>query len=256
MYRTLVIDDEAPARQRVLHLLGRWPQILVVAECRSGTEAIAAIHQHRPDLIFLDIQMRDMSGFDVLFQLKEEEQPLIIFVTAHSQYALRAFEVFAFDYLLKPLREDRFERSVNKALEELGKRIHYTIPDSIQKKNSRQKAPSTLTHDSFLTLPVKQNGKITLLWQSQIICIIAAGYYVEIHTYEKKYLLRESLKALAGKLEPSVFVRIHRSTIINLSSLEEIIPGSPGCAEVHLKNGEIFSVSKSYRTALFDLLGI
>lgn len=256
MYRTLVIDDEAPARQRILHLLGRWPQILAVAECRSGAEAIAAIRLHRPDLIFLDIQMRDMSGFDVLHQLKGGELPLIIFVTAHDQYALRAFEVFAFDYLLKPFREDRFERSVNKALETLDRRFLCPIPGSSHSSNSPSKVFSPLPAESLLSVFIKQNGRITRLSPYQIICFVASGYYVEVHTYEKKFLLRESLKALASKLDPSVFIRIHRSTIINLASVVEIISTSAGCAEVHLKDGKIFTVSKSYRSSLFELLGI
>lgn len=251
MIRTLIIDDEALARQRIRALLAQRQDVALVGECKSGAEALRAIREQQPDLIFLDIRMKDMSGFEVLQNLSESEAPLIIFSTAYDQYALRAFDVFAFDYLLKPFKEERFHKSLDKAVRllqekqapadgsQLGALLEYLRPD-----NRRR------------TLPIRQSGKICFVDMADIRYVEASGYYIEIFTGEKKFLLRESLANMERQLEGQHFIRIHRSTIINTAFLGHIEQIGFGDVEAHMKDGRVFRVSKTYKEALFGRLGI
>lgn len=259
MVRTLVIDDEALARRLVRHLLEQRSDVQIVGECRNGVEAIDAIVSKQPDLIFLDIQMKDMTGFEVLENIPAEAMPMVIFVTAYDQYAISAFDVFAFDYLLKPFKEDRFQLSVDKAVAALSRR-QVTEPSQIQDlldylRQQSPPAPAQTTHRPQ-TLPIRGSGKITFVKLVDISHVEASGYYVEIHTPEKKYLLRETLTNLEQQLDPEHFIRIHRSTIVNLQFLSEIQHSGLNDVAVLLKTGRSFRVSKTYREGLFDRLGI
>ncbi|MCB0629224.1 MAG: LytTR family DNA-binding domain-containing protein [Saprospiraceae bacterium] len=261
--RTLIIDDEALARRRIRHLLDQRENVEVLKECKSGEEAINAIEREKPDLIFLDIQMKDMTGFEVLESVSVHPLPMTIFVTAYDQYAIKAFDIFAFDYLLKPFKEERFELSVDKAIASLRKNNSPDFGNSQQiqsllsylhQHTSGETANSSPAFAN--TIPIKGAGKISFVEPKDIVHIEASGYYIEIHTEDKKYLLRESLGNMAEKLDEQIFIRIHRSTIVNLHYMEEIQHNGSSEVEVVLKNGRSFRVSKSYREELFERLGI
>ncbi|MBX2878007.1 MAG: response regulator [Saprospiraceae bacterium] len=255
MVRVLIIDDEALARQRVRHLLTAVQDIDIIGECKTGTDAIEKIRNLQPDLIFLDIQMKDMTGFEVLEALATEALPMVIFITAYDKYAIKAFDVFAFDYLLKPFKDERFHLSVENALNNLRQ----------QQKSPNQELSALLNYlrqpnapqaNRSKMLPLKSSGKISFVDMDDIQYITGSGYYIEIFTTDKKYLLRETLTSILTKLDLEQFIRIHRSSIINLQFLNEVIYGGAGEIEVQMKNGELLRLSKSYRDDFFQKLGI
>jgi two-component system LytT family response regulator len=257
MFKVLIIDDEALARRRIQKLLPQWEDLQLLGECRNGAEALSAIREKKPDLIFLDIHMKDMTGFEVLSQLKEEERPLTIFVTAYDQYAIRAFDVFAFDYLLKPFKDDRFALSVEKA--------RATLLDRAQQQQQiaqlkeliaylQANAASVATAAEAPKLALKHGSKVSLVAPADIRYIEASGYYIEVFTQEKRILLRESMQQILEQLDQKTFLRIHRSTIINMQYLAEIQHVGSGDVEVRMKDGKRFRVSKSYREELFNQL--
>ncbi len=255
MLKSLIIDDEPLARRRVQMLLQEWPEIRVLGECGNGSEAIRRITSDAPDLIFLDIQMKDMTGFDVLQSLPAERLPLTIFITAYDQYAIRAFDVFAFDYLLKPFKEERFHLSVKKALASLQEKQPaqpatqlQSLLDYLQQKQSPEPTATSLA--------LKMSGRICFVEFADIRYIEASGYYIEVYTREKKYLIRDSLTNMVDKLPPSCFIRIHRSTIINIDYLSEIIHLGLGEVEVLMKDDKRYRVSRSYKEGFFEKMGI
>lgn len=251
MTRILIIDDEALARQRVRKLLETRTDIEVVQECRNGKEAINAITEHAPDLIFLDIQMKDMTGFDVLQALPREKWPLTIFVTAYDEYAIQAFDIFAFDYLLKPFKNERFFLSLDKAIVQLQQEEQEQRADKLQELvNYLQKEK-----EKPEPLALKQGSKISLVQMDDIRYIEASGYYIEVYTSEsKRLLLRESMTNMLEQLGKSNFIRIHRSTIINTDFLSEIQHTGAGDVVTKMKDGKTFRVSKSYKEGLFKRL--
>ncbi len=255
MLKSLIIDDEPLARRRVQMLLQDWPEIKVLGECGNGAEAIRRIITDAPDLIFLDIQMKDMTGFDVLKSLPANRLPLTIFITAYDQYAIRAFDVFAFDYLLKPFKEERFHLSVKKALASLQDKKEVqsaaqlqSLLEYLQEKKSPE---STAT-----SLALKMSGRIRFVEFEDIQYIEASGYYIEVYTTEKKYLIRDTLINMSDKLPETCFIRIHRSTIINTDYLSEVIHLGLGEVEVLMKDDKRFRVSRSYKEDFFEKMGI
>jgi two-component system LytT family response regulator len=249
--QVLIIDDEALARRRILRLLQQhWPNVDPVAECRNGTEAIECIARHRPDFIFLDIQMKDMTGFDILEALDADQRPPVIFVTAFDEYAIRAFDCFAFDYLLKPFQDERFHTSVQRMLAHLAAGRtpdDTTLSQLLQHIRSGTDTPQRL-------FPLREGSRISFVAPEEIRYVSASGYYIEVHTAEKRHLLRYSLTQMQEDLEPFGFIRIHRSTIINPRYLAEISHGSSSELEVKLRDGATFRVSKSYREELLSQL--
>ena len=246
----LIIDDEALARRRILRLLTEWPDIDPVAECRNGTEAIAGITRHRPDFIFLDIQMKDMTGFDVLDELPPAQRPPVIFVTAFDEYAIRAFDCFAFDYLLKPFQDERFHTSVRRMVDHLSAG-QAPGNEALAQLLQQIKGGGDTPHRLF---PLREGSRTSFVEPAEIRYVSASGYYIEVHTAEKRHLLRYSLTQMQEDLAPYGFVRIHRSTIINPRYLAEISHNSSSDLEVKLRNGETFRVSKSYREELMSHL--
>lgn len=255
MFKVLIIDDEVLARRRIQKLLPQWEDLQLLGECRNGAEALAAIQEKKPDLIFLDIHMKDMTGFEVLSQLREEERPLTIFVTAYDQYAIRAFDVFAFDYLLKPFKDDRFALSVEKA--------RAILLDRAQQQQQIAQLKELITYlqanaaaatTEAPKLALKHGSKVSLVAPADIRYIEASGYYIEVFTQEKRILLRESMQQILEQLDQKTFLRIHRSTIINMQYLAEIQHVGSGDVEVRMKDGKRFRVSKSYREELFNQL--
>ncbi len=251
MIKVLIIDDESLARQRIRKLLESRDDVEILDECRNGTTAIKMIADKKPELVFLDIQMKDMTGFDVLEALPKEEWPLTIFVTAFDEYAIRAFDSFAFDYLLKPFKDERFFVSLDNAIETLKQQqaeAHIAqLKQLVSYLKQEQQNPEPLA--------LKQGSKISLVQMNDIRYIEASGYYIEVYISEtKRLLLRESMTKMLEQLAAPQFMRIHRSTIINTKYLSEVQHTGAGDVVTKMKDGKTFRVSKSYKEQLFRRL--
>ena len=250
--RVIIVDDEPLAREGIREFLGDEPDIEIVAECSSGIEALEAIEAESPDLVFLDVQMPELDGFGVLDALEPDETPAVIFITAHDKYALKAFDVFALDYLLKPLERSRFTAAVERARQQLSgdglgdlrKRMLGLIADLEGKRTT-----------PLDRLVVKSRGRVHLLKVSEIDWIEADGNYARLHVGDEDHLVRETMTALERRLDAGQFVRIHRSTIVNLDRIREIQPWFKGELMVILTGGEQLSLSRKYRKALQERLG-
>lgn len=261
--RTLIVDDEPLALSLLRSKLSKLPEIEIIAECRNGREAVSAIMDMSPDLVFLDIQMPGVNGFGVIEKLQTDIVPLIVFITAYEQYAIEAFEVHAVDYILKPIDEERLVRAVQRASErfktggDLGNksRIIGAI-DTINEKSSY--SPSQATNKSNdqvdKKIVVKDRGITTLLKQDDIEWVDAAGDYVCLHVDGVTHIKRSTLNNLQKDLDDSIFKRVHRSTIVNLNCIKEVIPHTKG--EYFLKLGEFdqVKVSRNYREVIKNYL--
>jgi two-component system, LytTR family, response regulator len=234
--RTVIVDDEPLARSNVAILLRRDSEIVIVGECNSGADALREIRSLQPDLLFLDVQMPECDGFDVLEMLGGDSPAAIIFVTAYDQYALRAFEAGALDYLLKPFDNARFERALERA----------------KQKIASGKDRSTRVE----RLAIQSAGQVIFVNVTDIDWIEAADYYAAIHVAEKTHLLRRSLADLERDLDPAIFCRIHRSTIVNLGCVRGLKSGEDGEYIVQLKQGVSLRLSRRYRKELRSRLGI
>lgn len=244
--RALIVDDEPLARERIRNLVERDPEVEVAAECRDGQEAIAAIREHAPDLVFLDVQMPEKSGFDVIAEVGVAVLPVIVFVTAHDEYALRAFEVAALDYLLKPFDEDRFSKTLDRAKTQIRSRR----PDEFQQRVlSMMEGLRTATR-GLERLIVKTGGQLVFLKTEEVDWIQAEGNYVRLHVGRASHLVRETIQSLEASLDPARFMRIHRSTIVNLDRVREIQPLVHGEYRVVLTDGTKLSLSRGYRDRL------
>jgi len=245
---TLIIDDEPLARQRLENLVADVPEIHLLDSCKTGKEAIQKIETLQPDLIFLDIQMKDMSGFNVLEQLNIPKKPLVVFVTAYNEYALKAFDYFAFDYLLKPFKDERFYKSTKRVIDTI-KQDNYALFEKKMENllNYVKDAKPRLDQLFKKRLPIKSGNKIYFINTTEIKYITASGYYAEIYTGNKKNLLRESLTRLMDILDPETFIRIHRSTIVNLKFVNEIINSNYSEVDVKMVDGQLFRISKGYK---------
>src|SRR4029077_2348211 len=248
--RTLIVDDEPAAREGMRHLLAADPEIVLAGECSNGREAAAAIRDTSPDLVFLDVQMPELDGFGVLREVGVERAPAVVFVTAFDQYALRAFDVHALDYLLKPFTDDRFRQSLDRAkqLVRQGRMGDLTRKLAALLDNDESApAPATSYRDP---LRGGAGAKVTLLPVGEIEWIDAEGDYVRIHVGKTWHLLRETMKNLEDQLDSARFVRIHRSTIVNLEKVKELQPFFRGEYVVVLHNGTTLKLSRGYRDNL------
>jgi two-component system LytT family response regulator len=245
--KTLIVDDEPLARRNLRLLLSKDPQIEILDECRNGREAVKAINTLSPDLIFLDIQMPEMDGFDVLAHVGPENIHAIIFVTAFDQYALKAFDVHALDYLLKPFDDERFAHALQRAKTQIEareiNRLSKRLLALLEERESERKTPPE--QSSYLTrVMIKAAGRVVLLKVDEIDFIEADGNYAKLH------LLREKMNDLEGQLDPARFVRIHRSVIVNLDRIKEMHPHFNGDYIVVLEDGRQLRLSRTRREHL------
>ena len=234
--RTLIVDDEPLARSNLSVLLRLDSEIEVVSECGSGVEALAGIRSAKPDLVFLDVQMPECDGFDVLELLGRDLPPAVVFVTAYDQYALRAFEAGALDYLLKPFDNARFDLALYRAKQRIRRDKH--LPRKLE------------------CLAIKSAGQVSFVKISEIDWIEAADYYACLHVGPRTHLLRRSMSELEEELDPTVFCRTHRSSIVNLNRVRGLKLSEDGEYEVLLENRTRLRLSRRYRKHLQSRLGV
>ena len=244
--RALLVDDEELARRGMRTLLRRWADVEVVGECANGREAVAAIHEKSPDLVFLDIEMPGKNGFDVMAECETPDRPYVIFVTAYDQYALQAFDVHALDYVTKPIDEVRFDAALDRARQALA-----TARDSLIGRRFALLAESR----ALDRITVRCAGRLVVLRIAEIDWVQAQQDNVSLHVGVKTYLLRDSIGALADRLAAAGFVRIHRSTLLNVERVRELHPLSKGEYTVVLSDGSAHKLSRNYREALEKLTG-
>jgi two-component system, LytTR family, response regulator len=255
--RAIIVDDEELARRGIRALLTRAGDVEIVSECSSGAEAIRAISESEPELVYLDIQMHGKTGFDVIAALPKGKCPHIVFVTAFDRFAVRAFEIHALDYLLKPVNEERFNASLARARAAIaGARDDSMIRRFWQMATELRATPG---HDQLPSLtdriPVKTHGRVMIVKVAEIDWVEADGDYVSVHVGAKSWLLRETIAAAEERLALSGFVRIHRSTLVNIYRVRELLPLSKGEFTVVLLGGTELKLSRNYRFALERLLG-
>ena len=245
--RTLIVDDEPSARKRLRSFLATEADFEIVGECAGGLEAVAKTRILDPQLLFLDIKMPDLDGFGVVEALGAENMPATIFVTAHDQYALRAFECHAIDYLVKPLDRNRVREALRNVLKHVGADTQTTLSHRLSSPIEDLKAEKS---GYLYRLTVKSAGRLVLLRAEDIDWIDAAGNYVWLNTHKERFRLRARISELERKLDPKQFVRIHRSTIVNSSAIREIQSSRHGEGVVVLLNGQRLSLSRAYREKL------
>ena len=247
--KTLIVDDEPLARERVKRFLRDVSDIRIIGECGNGTEAIEAINKHKPDLVFLDIQMPEKNGFEVVKALDSRSLPSIIFVTAYDQYALQAFDVHALDYLLKPFNRERLHRAVSHAREQ----IEHKNLSNIDERLASLIADIRGEKKYLERLVVKSVGRVFFLKTDEIDWIEAAGNYVKLHTGKESHMIRETMNGIEAKLNPDKFLRIHRSTVVHIDRIKELHPMFSGDYAVILRNGTELALSRNYRERFLEL---
>jgi two-component system LytT family response regulator len=255
--RTVIVDDEELARRGLRALSQRCEDVELVCECRNGREAIDAIHRHRPDLVFLDVQMPGKNGFDVIGALADTQRPHVVFVTAYDKFALRAFEVHALDYLLKPVNEDRFDAALARVREAMSHATDNALAQRVrQVAADLQVTASPPMASAVDRLPIKANGRIIVIRLADIDWIEADRDYVSVHLGGgKTWLMRETIAAVELRLALSGFVRIHRSAIVNAERVKELRPRDKGEYTVVLNDGTELKLSRNYRAAVERLVG-
>lgn len=245
--RCIIVDDEYLARQRLIHLLKDFENVLIVGECRNGKEALDKIHIKEPDLIFLDIQMPDMDGITVLSKLKVK--PFVIFTTAYDNYALKAFEINAVDYLLKPFDEERLEIAVNRVRDRKNQEKESDIEEKIKKvMQTYRSAASTYLSE----INIKLRGKIIKVFVDDVVYFNSDGNYLKIFTDSKSYLYRKTMNSLYEDLNKDQFLRIHRSIIVNKTYIESVIYLGNNEYKFKMKNREELTSSRSYKSIISE----
>ena len=248
--RTLIVDDEPLAREGIGQLLIEQKDIEVIGEAKDGIHAVELIEEKKPDLVFLDIQMPELDGFGVVKKIGAEKMPTVIFVTAFDEFALRAFEIHALDYLLKPIDPERFTEALGHAKLQLALRSSTAVNENLLQLLKDISRPKRYLE----RLAIKSTGKVSFVNTSDIDWVDANGDYVWIHSQGKKTLQREKIGELITKLDPNHFARIHRSTIVNINRIKDLEPLFYGDYAVNLQDGTKLTLSRSYRDKLFALL--
>jgi two-component system LytT family response regulator len=246
--RALVVDDEAVARRRVRRLLEQQVDVVIVGECGDGATAVESIQTLTPDIVFLDVQMPEFDGFEVVQAVGAEAMPATVFVTAYDAYALRAFDVHALDYLLKPVDADHIARALARARQRLAARD--TAGD---RRLSALLDRLTRGRRYLRRLPVRSEGRLLIVRLDDVDWMSAADNYVTLHSGEREFLVRATLARLEGELDPEVFVRIHRGTIVRVDRVRELIPESHGDFTARLVDGTTLTVSRTHRERLIEL---
>lgn len=242
MVSVVVADDEPLGRQRIVRLLAQQPDAQVVAVCADGATALAAVRRHNPDILFLDVQMPSLDGFSVIRQASAGGRPAVVFVTAHDQYALQAFDADALDYLLKPFDEERFHRAYTRARDRIS-------------RPPEPEAPAVEEGQHPDRLAVKREGSVYFVKIADVDWVEAASNYVRLHTGRETHLLRESMTGIGARLDPRRFLRIHRTAIVNVDRIRELQPWFSGEYIVILQDGTKLKVSRGYREAVTRWLG-
>lgn len=251
----MVIDDEILSRKRIINLLKENEQVELIGEYSNGKSAVGAINEFKPDMIFLDINMRDMTGFEVLNEIKTTHKPIVIFVTAHQHHALKAFDHDALDFLLKPYKDERFFKTLEKAFRLSKKDIAVNFDRRIEDllKLYHQNPP---VENAVQKMAIRQGNKTFLIETDEIKYVLASGYYAEIFSNTKKYLIRESLQNLMNNLNPDIFFRVHRSAIININCVREIVHSNYSEIDLKMEDSKLIRVSKSKKKEFLNRIGI
>ncbi len=259
--RVLVAEDEVPARQRLLDLLDRAPDVEIVRSVATGREAADAIRSLAPDVVFLDVQMPGLTGLDVVRDIGPDKMPVTIFVTAFDQHTLDAFELAAIDYLLKPFEDDRFQHALARAREHVRLREIDAIQDRLAsllrgKEERDDKRLEKVTASYAERIAVEMRGQVRVVPVEKIDYIDADGAYAELHVGDETFVIRERMQTLEERLDPASFFRIHRSTIVRLDRVDSLLVGSGGDYAVRLQNGTRLRVGRGRYEELARRLGL
>jgi len=247
--KVLIIDDEPLARERIKNLLENEVDIEVIDESGNGFEALSKIQEKKPELVFLDVRIPEMNGFEIIEQIDEENIPHIIFVSAHEKYALRAFEMHALDYLLKPFDENRFQQALCRARERI--QIRKTGEITCRLKELIHNVKSE--HKYLDRLVIKTEGRIFFIKTDEINWIEAAGNYITLYLDNEKYLMRETMNCMEARLDPGKFIRVHRSKIVNIERIKEIQSWFNGEHLIILDNGTELNLSRKYKEKMKEV---
>ncbi len=250
MIRALIVDDEPLPRERIRTLLAARSDVDVVGECSDGEEAVVAIVSEQPDLVFLDIQMPELDGFEVISALEGESLPAIVFVTAYDEYAIKAFEVDAIDYLLKPVQPERFEQALSRAISRIQNPSIKDTDRELQAFVSRLRVERGL----LKRFVVRSGSRIRFVRVKDVDWIGVTSNYIRLHVNGETHLVRQTLKSVEGQLDPDVFVRVHRSIVINVDRIETVEPYFHGEYVVMMQDGTKLTTSRSYSERLRELL--
>lgn len=254
--KVLIVDDEPLAREGIRQLVEREADVVIVGECGDGKQALKVIRDESPDLVFLDIQMPEMDGFALLESLSPEKMPRVIFVTAYDQYAVRAFEVHALDYVLKPLDEERFQKTWERATEQIRGRKDAGWLDGIQSLLQELAEGKGGGQGHYADrMIIKTDGRVFFVRVKDMDWIEAQGNYVMIHVGKESHLVRDAISKIEEDLDPRLFLRIHRSTIVNIDRIQELQSLFHGDYRVLLKDGTKLLLSRRYRSKARDALG-
>ena len=263
---TIIVDDEELARRGIELRLADHPDFAVIARCANGREALEVIAREQPQLMFLDIQMPGLSGFDVIAQIPHESLPIVVFVTAFDQYALNAFEAQAVDYLLKPINDARFAKTLSRVRELIAQRIALTQREQMMNLIAKTQGAAAIDENALQRdelgrarhyaeiLPIREDAETVRLNVSTIDWIDAAGDYMCVHAEGRTYVLRETMKSLEMVLDPTIFQRVHRSTIVNIRRVRRLRPHTNGEYFLTLEDGQEIKLSRSYRDRVDQLL--
>jgi two-component system LytT family response regulator len=246
--RTLIVDDEAASRRRIRRLLERERDVTVIGESADGVHALETVRRESPDLVFLDVQMPELDGFEVIARLAGGTLPCVIFVTAYDRYAMRAFDVHAIDYLLKPFAAARFQVALERARARIrSQQVDAGLVRFVAAIRDRTRYLSRVS--------VKSGGRIVLVDLSTVDWIEADDNYVRLHCGQREYTVRETLNALEKQLDPEMFIRIHRSTVVRIDRIREFHPATHGDMDVVLRDGTQLTLSRTWRARARHLIG-
>ena len=248
--KVLIVDDEPLARDRIREMLKGDRETLIIGEARNGREALEAITAHTPDIVFLDVQMPDMNGFEVLNTLRVKRMPLIIFVTAYDQHAVRAFEVHAIDYLMKPFDRKRFAKALDHAKDQMKRPPDEPDTGRIMRLLEELKAEAR----PLERFAIKTGEKVLFIRVEEVDSIEAEGNYVRLNVATSSHMLRETINSVESQIDPRTFVRIHRSTIVNMNRVKELQTWARGQYRVVLHNGACHTLSRGYRERFEDFI--